>query len=208
MTHEPDDSSTPETPDDQKDSQDRNEAQDPKDPDKAQGARKERVLHTRVPAVLELELKRLAQSWRVPVSNVVRAILEDAVAAVDVVGRRAEGNLHHVVDRLAEQRERLRTIAHQEPGKPEQAAEASAATAGSDTPAPDGQDLDVLAGVIGFQSLKLATTTTCSKCGRAMRAGEEAYLGVREGQGPRVLIGAECLPEANESKNDPTEDES
>ena len=46
-------------------------------------APKERVLHTRVPAVLEQELKRLAHSLRVPVSNVVRAILEDAVDAVE-----------------------------------------------------------------------------------------------------------------------------
>ena len=29
-------------------------------------ARKERVLHTRVPAVLEQELKRVANAWRVP----------------------------------------------------------------------------------------------------------------------------------------------
>ena len=48
--------------------------------------RKERVIHTRVPAVLEQELKRLADGLRVPVSNVVRTILEDAVDALDSVG--------------------------------------------------------------------------------------------------------------------------
>ncbi|MBW2684724.1 MAG: hypothetical protein JRE19_02265, partial [Deltaproteobacteria bacterium] len=51
-----------------------------------QGGRKERVLHTRVPAVLEKELKRVANAWRVPVSNVVRALLEDALDTLDVVG--------------------------------------------------------------------------------------------------------------------------
>src|SRR5689334_21564483 len=70
--------------------------------------RKERVLHTRVPAVLEQELKRLAHSLRVPVSNVVRAILEDALDAVDVAGRRAEGEIRSVAARLATERERLR----------------------------------------------------------------------------------------------------
>ena len=44
--------------------------------------KKERVLHTRVPAVLEEELKRLATALRMPVSNLVRAVLEDAVDAV------------------------------------------------------------------------------------------------------------------------------
>ena len=52
-------------------------------------AKKERVLHTRVPAVLEQELKRLANAWRVPVSNVVRAMLEDALDTIDEVGRKA-----------------------------------------------------------------------------------------------------------------------
>ena len=35
----------------------------------AREARKERVLHTRVPAVLERELKRFADNLRVPVST-------------------------------------------------------------------------------------------------------------------------------------------
>jgi len=179
---------------------------DPKEPDKSQGSRKERVLHTRVPAVLELELKRLAQSWRVPVSNVVRAILEDAVTAVDVVGRRAEGNLHHVVDRLAEQRERLRHITHADSPEDERQAnesEGEAVPPGAEPPR------DELAGIIGYQSLRLATKATCSRCGRVIRAGEEAYLGVREGDGPRVLIGAECLPTAeDEQDKQVSEDES
>jgi len=52
-----------------------------------QDGRKERVLHTRVPAVLEQELKRVANAWRVPVSNVVRALLEDALDTLDHLSR-------------------------------------------------------------------------------------------------------------------------
>ena len=47
--------------------------------------KKQRVLHTRVPAVLEQELKRVATAWRVPVSNVVRALLEDALDTLDAI---------------------------------------------------------------------------------------------------------------------------
>ena len=42
--------------------------------------KKERVLHTRIPAVLEGELKSAARALRIPVSNLVRTILEDAVS--------------------------------------------------------------------------------------------------------------------------------
>ena len=61
--------------------------------------RKEKVLHTRVPAVLEEELKRLATSLRVPVSNVVRTILQDAVETIDAVQDRAEDELRGLIER-------------------------------------------------------------------------------------------------------------
>jgi hypothetical protein len=41
--------------------------------------RKERVLHARIPAGLEEQIKRLAEGLRVPVSNLVRNMLEDAI---------------------------------------------------------------------------------------------------------------------------------
>ena len=51
------------------------------------GHRKERVLHTRVPEVLAEELKKMAEAMRVPVSNVVRTVLEDAGAQIGVFQR-------------------------------------------------------------------------------------------------------------------------
>jgi hypothetical protein len=45
----------------------------------AQDERKERVLHARIPAGLEEQIKRLAEGLRVPVSNLVRNMLEDAI---------------------------------------------------------------------------------------------------------------------------------
>ena len=53
---------------------------------------------------------------------------------------------------------------------------------------------DPLAGVIGFQPLFLASSSSCSACGKKLKAGTEAYVGVRDAPGPRVLIGPECLP--------------
>lgn len=145
--------------------------------------RKERVIHTRVPAVLEQELKRLAQSLRVPVSNVVRAILEDAVDAVDVVGRRAEGEMRTVAERLAEKRGWLRGKAH-----------------GDSVPPPGAGSAD---DVIGYQPLVLASAQKCGKCGCELEVGAEAYIAIRQNPGAsRLVIGPECLPSraTNESK--------
>jgi hypothetical protein len=148
--------------------------------------RKERVIHTRVPAVLEQELKRLATSLRVPVSNVVRAILEDAVAAVDVVGRKAEGEMRGIAERLAHNRDRLRGMTgarsdNVAQGEPDVSTE------------PEGKQQP--AEVLGYQSLLLASKAVCSTCGAELPAGSEAFLGIgREPTAPRVVIGRECLP--------------
>ncbi|MBI4951644.1 MAG: hypothetical protein HY908_06395 [Myxococcales bacterium] len=173
-------------------------------PDDKENERKERVIHTRVPAVLERELKRLAQSLRVPVSNVVRTILEDAVHAVDAVGRHAEGELRTVADRL--HKSRLGLIARATGSVPEGAAEGEAAPdttavaagesgAGAASPplpaAPGAEDDD---GIVGFQPLLLARAGHCTRCGAELAAGTEAFLGMRETPGPRVVLGPECRP--------------
>jgi hypothetical protein len=135
------------------------------DDEQDEKARKERVIHTRVPAVLEQELKRLAESLKVPVSNVVRTILEDAVAAVDSVGQKAEGELRQAAERLSRHRSALKRA----------------------TSAP-------LAGIVGYQALMLARAEKCALCDRPLAAGEEGFLGIRDGIGPRVILGKECLP--------------
>lgn len=148
-------------------------------------AKKERVLHTRVPAVLESELKRLATNLKMPVSNLVRAILEDALDAVDAVGQRAEGELHGIAERLRVQRDALRSTAVAKPAP--RAPEPEPASGPSCPPS-----TELLEGVIGFQSLVLIADATCSACGKALPKGTKACRGVREEPGPRVLLGPEC----------------
>lgn len=144
-------------------------------------AKKERVLHTRVPAVLESELKRLATNLKMPVSNLVRAILEDALDAVDAVGQRAEGELHGIAERLRTQRDALRSTA------------AKPATARGDEPsARCPETSDALEGVIGFQALVLASDAGCTVCGRALPKGTKACRGVREESGPKLLLARDC----------------
>lgn len=172
--------------------------------------RKERVLHTRVPAVLEDELKRLATNLRMPVSNVVRAILEDALEAVEVVGVRAEDELKGLVHRLAEQREAIRkgaTAAGRsaargldepsgQPSSESAAGSGSSSTTSSPVVPPASPACPAthpsLEGVLGFQRITLRTELPCTVCGRALRRGSSACRGVRDDAGPSVIVDAAC----------------
>src|SRR5215472_12252194 len=69
-------------------------------------AKKERVLHTRVPAVLERELKRFADNLRVPVSNLVRTILEDALQVADAATENVEERLKRAARHLEKERKK------------------------------------------------------------------------------------------------------
>jgi len=177
-------------------------------------ARKERVLHTRVSALLEQELKRLAASLRLPVSNVVRGILEEAVTTLDQVEQRAEGELRSVADRLERHREELRSSARDKMARAVASAKkARRGRAGDDEPpaskepasqaSPDSPTAP-LEGVVGFQPLLLARAGRCSLCGLELAAGDQAYLGIHESGARRVIIGAECLPVSAKS-NQPEE---
>ena len=130
--------------------------------------RKDKVLHTRVPAVLDEELRRLAEALRVPVSNVVRSILQDAVQTVDAVSVRAEDEVRGFADLIRSQRERRR-----EPKAPE----------------------PPLASVVGYQPMMLAKDTNCVLCGASLPAGSQAFLGIQtDVSSPTVIVGPECLP--------------
>jgi hypothetical protein len=75
---------------------------------KSPQARKARVIHTRVPVTLERQLKRFAERMRVPVSNLIRNILEDALAVAETASANVERELRSGAARLAEGRKALR----------------------------------------------------------------------------------------------------
>ena len=129
--------------------------------------KKERVLHTRVPAVLERELKRFAENLRVPVSNLVRTILEDAVTAADHATETVEQRLRRAAGTLEQERERLKKKIV----------------------------TDRLAGVFAFQSVTLAKPQTCAKCECDLPIGERAHFGLTDApQAERVFVCDDCLP--------------
>lgn len=132
-------------------------------------AKKERVLHTRVPAVLERELKRFADNLRVPVSNLVRTILEDALNVADAASEGVEERLKTAANSLEHGREKLKKRVHPDP----------------------------LAGVFAFQPITLAQRAVCAKCQRDLDPGERAHLGMNDEPNPRgrrIFVCEDCLP--------------
>src|SRR6476646_6490719 len=117
---------------------------DADEPDGGDG-KKERVLHTRVPAVLEAELKRFADNLRIPVSNLVRTILEDALNVADAATENVEARLISAAKQLEHERERLKKRV---------------------TP-------DPLRDVFAFQSLTLAQKQACAKCNKPLAPGDK-----------------------------------
>jgi hypothetical protein len=140
-------------------------------------SRKERVIHARIPAALDDALKSFASSMRVPVSNLVRAVLEDAVAVTQKASDKVVEAAESVADKAAA-RSRVRTTA----------------------PSTDVVARDPLVGVFGYQPLTMAIETTCARCGDALSVGASAYLGLRDGAGPRVFICPSCLPKPKKER--------
>ena len=151
--------------------------------DEARDDKKERVLHTRVPAVLEAELKRFAQNLKVPVSNLVRTILEDALEVADAAGDRVEERLRKAATQLQSERERLRRKLRADP----------------------------LADVYAFQEVTLAQPTHCAKCDVELPKGAHAHLGLIEpgtaGGPSKVFVCAKCLPHVHEDSENQAAEE-
>jgi hypothetical protein len=136
-------------------------------PADAKDAKKERVLHTRVPAVLERELKRFADNLRIPVSNLVRTILEDALSVADAATENVEERLKKAAHHLEKEREKLKKRMEHDP----------------------------LEGILAFQQVTLAVPTRCAKCEQELARGSRANLGISEVPGaPRRFVCEDCLP--------------
>jgi hypothetical protein len=68
------------------------------------GARKERVLHTRISEQLAEDIRNFAEDLRVPASNLVRNVLEEVFSVVD----RVSGDVGHLMDDVIDEAEGVR----------------------------------------------------------------------------------------------------
>jgi hypothetical protein len=168
-------------------------------------AKKERVLHTRVPAVLEQELKRVANAWRVPVSNVVRALLEDALDTLDVVGAKAEGELREVAELLASERHRFRKKSAEQLSRIPGATDRPVPPEGTGGPGAE-QRTDPLEGAVGVTPIILVHDAVCGVTGATLAAGSEAYMVLFDDPRRKLITGREALPQAPTSNEEKADD--
>jgi len=154
-------------------------------------ARKERVLHTRISEELSEDIRRMADELRVPVSNIVRNVLEEAFSVVETVTDNVGDLIEDVVDEAeaAAERIRRRKRRHRPGAAPHRRAEwldeepldvepereskrepESEPERPGTRQAPDD--------VLGWQPMVLAREQSCSDCGMSLAKGANAYAAV------------------------------
>jgi hypothetical protein len=140
----------------------------------ARDERKERVLHTRISDSLADDIRKVAEDLRVPVSNLVRNVLEDVFTVVESVADNVGDVVDDVMTEVDRVGERLRDQAHRySPERYEEdELEAPAAPRQRREP-PEFPD------VIGWQPLILNAEQQCAGCERSLGRGTRAFVGLR-----------------------------
>jgi len=144
--------------------------------------RKERVLHTRISDDLDEALQDAARRLRVPVSNLVRNVLEDVFDVVELVTENVGGFVEDVVEeaqdlgRRWEGRFRERTAEARARRVEEDRGETPPAP--PKPPAPEPAARAEFPDVAAWQPLVMNTVHECAGCGRSLRRGDNAYLAV------------------------------
>lgn len=135
-------------------------------------ARKDRLIQTRVPESLESALKQEATRRRLPVSQLVRNILEDTL---DIVGDVVDGVDAIVQDSIALGRNVGQGVARmRSPVIPRAPAAAQPAAVEVAPPRED------LSDVFAWNQVVLNRAANCSCCGTALLAGQAAFVGMRD----------------------------
>ncbi len=128
----------------------------------------------------------MAEELRVPVSNLVRNVLEEAFSVVEAV----TGNVGDLIEEVIEEAERTRSrIRRRHESSP----------SGRRTPPPEAEAApaetggDEYSDVLGWQSLVLNRDGVCSRCGASLRRGENAYAGATSAGIGDIVLCCSCL---------------
>ena len=158
-------------------------------------------MHTRISEDLDEALQDAARRLRVPVSNLVRNVLEDVFDVVEAVTENVGGFVEDVVEeaqhlgrrwegrwreRTAEARARRVEVERNEapPAAPSGSAPPPAAPESARSEFPD---------VAAWQPLVMNGVQECASCGRVMRRGDNAYLAVSGTRPGPTFLCEPCL---------------
>jgi hypothetical protein len=148
--------------------------------------RKERVLHTRISEQLAEDIRRMAEDLRVPVSNLVRNVLEEAFDVVDSVSDNVGDLVEEVVEEAERARDRIR--ARRRHGYVRRSRPFAAGAGENEAP-----EHPAYPEVIGWQPLIFNQGRRCSDCDAEIGVGERGFAGVAAGGlSPHALCG-DCM---------------
>ncbi len=140
-------------------------------------ARKKRVLHTRISEQLADDIREIAEDLRVPVSNLVRNVLEETFSAMERVSENVGEVIEEVIDEAARARERIERRMRSDWHRPR-----------SEAAAPPRSPRGEFPEVVGWQVLILNRAKDCADCGAGLRSGDRAFVGLTEsGLSPHTL---------------------
>ena len=175
-----------------------------------EGETKQKVLHARIPASLDRDLKAKASSLGISVSNLVRHVLTNTVDLVeDVLVDSA--NIAASAQALVGKNSRGGSRgAHPEHTRELNSASGPASAQSAPPPAPYGHSPHGQPGyaypsppapgpILGWQELVLNINAVCDSCNTILPKGSKAALAVRDGFGPRVTHCLDCLPKLDET---------
>jgi hypothetical protein len=135
--------------------------------------RKERVLHTRISEQLAEDIRRVAQELRMPTSNLVRNVLEEAFSALETVSDHVGSWLEEAAHDLERIRQRRRGGARDEAAGAAHGADSGPAEA----PPATGGDA-VGDEIVAWQAVTLNGPLACGDCARKLVRGDRAHLGL------------------------------
>ena len=119
----------------------------------------------------------MADDLRVPVSNIVRTMLEDAFSVVEKVTENMGDLIEEVVDEAGAARDRVRRRHwHRRHRRPRRSAYFDSED--DETEAEDAEASEVE--VLGWQPLFLAKDRRCAECETALARGTQAYAAVTQ----------------------------
>lgn len=150
--------------------------------------RKERVLHTRISEPLAEDIRRIADELRVPVSNIVRNVLEEAFSFVETV----TDNVGDLVEDVADEADRVRARSrhhrhhrHRSRRHRSRPPREESRRAGPEPPEfPD---------VVGWQPLILNQDRSCADCGEPLERGERVFAGLTGGGLSETTLCSDCM---------------
>ena len=173
--------------------------------------RKERVLHTRISEQLSEDIRAMADDLRVPVSNLVRNVLEEAFSVAEQVSDDLGGVFEDVMDgaeRASRQFERFRArheeraAAYEADPDTEDAEDAEIevppAPPAPQTPPPPAAASpppgDLFEGIVAWQPVVLHAPQYCARSGVHMPAGTRAYAAIGSHGLTGLYVQEEALP--------------